>query len=257
MREGERADLVDHLEELRARILRSIFYALAATIAGWFLYDYAYLLLMRPIIVALKQFGGKMVLSTPMEAFFVQVQVSFAIGLFLASPLVLYEIWGFVAPGLTNRERRAVAPLLPVSALLAAAGAALAYLLSFRFFPWMLSLAPPGVEGYFRLRDSILLMAKMLLAFAACFQMPIVLVFLVKAGVVSPGLLAARRREAIIGIIVLSAIATPSGDAITMMMLAAPLYVLYEGTLIVARRIERRQSATRRTASPEGAPARQ
>jgi sec-independent protein translocase protein TatC len=255
MREDERADLVDHLEELRNRILRSIFYVLAAATAGWFLQDYAYLLLMRPITAALNQFGGKMVLSTPMEAFFVRVQLSFAIGLFVASPLVLYEIWGFVAPGLTKIERKAVVPLLPVSALLALAGASLAYLLSFRFFPWMLALAPPHVEGYFRLRDSILLMAKMLLAFAACFQMPIVLVFLVKAGIVSPVFLAARRREAIVGIVVLAAVATPSGDAITMMMLAVPLYLLYEGTLVVARRIERRQSASRRAAAAEGTPA--
>jgi sec-independent protein translocase protein TatC len=243
MREDDRADLVEHLEELRTRILRSILYLAVAAVAGWVLYNPAYVLLMKPIMAALKQFGGKMVLSTPMEAFFVRVQVSFALGLLLASPLVLYEIWAFVAPGLTRRERRAVVPLLPISALLALAGAALAYLLAFRFFPWMLRMAPPHVEGYFRLSDTILLMAKMLLAFAACFQMPIVLALLVKVGVVSSAFLAARRREAILAIAILAAVATPSGDAITMMMLAAPLYLLYEGTLLVARAIERRRRA--------------
>lgn len=243
MREDERADLVEHLEELRSRIMRSIMYVCAMTVAGWVIYDYAYKFLTLPVTRAAEAAGGKIIFVNPLEAFWVRVQVSVVLGLLMAGPLVLWEVWAFVAPGLTRSERRALVPLLPISAALGLAGAALCYLASFRIFPWVIGMAPPGVQPLFRMNETILLLAKLLLAFAACFQLPIVLIFLVKVGIVSPDFLGARRREAIIGLVILAALVTPTGDALTMLILATPLYLLYEGTVVVARVVYRRKQA--------------
>ena len=243
MREDDRADLVHHLEELRSRIIRSIAYVGVLTMVGWFFYDHAYRLLMLPVTKAATAAGGKIIFANPLEAFWVRVQVSVVLGVLAAGPLVFWEIWSFVAPGLRRSERRALLPLLPISAVLGLAGAALCYAVSFRMFPWVIALAPPGVQPLFRMSETVLLIAKLLLAFAASFQMPIILIFLVKVGIVSPDFLAAKRKEAIIGLVILSAVVTPTGDAITMLMLAAPLYLLYEGTVVVARFIYRRREA--------------
>jgi len=243
MKDGDRLDFFDHLEELRSRLIRSVIYVVVLAIVGWTVYYHAYWLIARPAEVAAHRFGGRIVITNPLEAFWVRMQVSVILGLIMAGPLVLWEAWRFVAPGLTGQERRAVLPLLFVSAFLGLGGAAFCYLLCFRMFVLTTGFAPKGVQPLFHMGDTILLVAKLMLAFALSFQVPIVIVLLVKIGLISPDFLGRRRREAVVALLVLAAVVTPTGDPFTLLMLAVPLYVLYEGTITVSKIIYRRRAA--------------
>lgn len=241
--EEEKLDLVEHLDELRTRIIRIILYAAVGIVIGWVFYPQLFAVLMMPLASPIRHVGGQFRVSMITEGFMLRFQVSAVAGIIIALPGVLYELWAFVSPGLTGGERRAAAPLLPAALGLFAAGVAAGYVITPRFVTWMLSSAfvPAGVVKQFDLQRQVAFLAKLYLAFGLCFQLPIVLTFLMKAGVISPDFLAARRREAIIAIMVLAAVVTPTWDAITLFVLAGPMYVLFEGTIWFARISERRR----------------
>ncbi len=243
VKEDEQLDLAEHLEELRTRIIRAIIYVAVGCAAGWVLYPQIYHVLMAPLVNPIRAAGGFIRMGMITEGFMTRFQVSAVAGIIIAVPGVLYELWAFVAPGLTREERRAAAPLLPAALGLFAAGVAVGYFIMPRFVGWMLSPAfvPPGVLKQFDLQRQITFVAKLFLAFGLCFQLPIVLMFLIKANVVSPDFLAARRKEAVIGILIVAAIVTPTWDVITLAILAGPMVLLYEGTIWVARLTERRR----------------
>lgn len=245
MRTDERADLVEHLEELRTRIIRSLLYIAAGGVAAWFCYDPLYHLLLAPVRASLVAAQGKIIYNTQLEPFMTRLQVSAIAGVIAASPGVLWEIWRFVAPGLTDNERRAVRPLLPVAGALFLAGVVLCYFIAPRGFVWLIGFAPEGTEGYFTLQKQVTLIAKLALAFGLCFELPLVLAFLVKVEVISADTLRRRRREAVVAIFFIAAAATPSTDWFTMMALATPMYALYEGTVWWAVITERRAAKER------------
>jgi len=239
----EKLDLVEHLEELRTRIIRSIIYVCVGFAAGWMLYPPIYHVLMAPLQGPIREVGGQIIFRGITEGFLTRFTVSGATGIVIALPGILYELWGFVAPGLTWSERRAAAPLLPAAVALFSAGIAVGYFITPRFVRWMLSppFRPEGIGILPSLQAQIGFLAKLYLAFGVCFQLPIVLMFLIKAGVISPDFLAARRREAVLAILVIAALITPTWDLVTMMILAGPMIVLFEGTIWLARFTERRQ----------------
>lgn len=231
MKPDEKADLVEHLDELRTRIIRSLVYLAVGAVAGWLLYPATYRWLLAPVMRPLEQMHGLMMINSVMEAFMTQVQVSLYTALALASPLVLWELWAFVAPGLTPSERRAARPILPTSVLLFIVGVALFYVTAPRMFAFMLGFTPPGVRVQLLLQKQIVQITRMFLAFGLCFQLPLVLAFLIQVNILSTDTMRRHRREAIVAIAVLAAVITPSQDAITMTVLAAPLILLYEGTI--------------------------
>jgi sec-independent protein translocase protein TatC len=241
--EDEKLDLVEHLEELRARIIRSIIYVCIGFAAGWMLYTPIYQVLMAPLQGPIREVGGQIVFRGITEGFLTRFTVSGVAGIIIALPGVLYELWAFVAPGLTWTERRAAAPLLPAAVALFSAGVAVGYFITPRFVRWMLSppFRPEGIGILPSLQAQIAFLAKLYLAFGICFQLPIVLTFLIKAGVISPDFVAARRREAIVGILIIAALITPTWDIVTMMILAGPMVLLLEGTIWYARITERRK----------------
>lgn len=240
--EEEKLDLVEHLDELRTRIIRSIAYLVIGAVLGWVLYLPIYRILMAPLLGPLRAAGGHMQLSLMTEGFFARLTVSMVAGVVFALPGVLYELWAFVAPGLTWAERRAAAPLLPAALALFSLGVALGYTVTPRFARWMLSapFRPQGTELLFRFQAQIGSVAKMYLAFGICFQLPIIVIFLVKAGVVSPAFLGSRWKEAILAILIIAAFVTPTPDFVNMSILAVPMILLYFGTLWYARLMERR-----------------
>lgn len=239
MNEEERADLVTHLTELRARLLRSLAYAVIGTLVMWTFFDPIYRLLMRPILRALKQSGGELIVTQLMEGFMVKVEIALIGGIILAAPLIYYEIWAFIAPGLTRRERRAARPLVPVSGLLFLMGAAFGYLLTEPSLIWLLKLNPPETVPRYRLNENLLLLMKFYLALGIAFQLPIVIVLLAKIGIVDSRLLTRRWREAVVVIFVVAAVITPTWDPITMTIAAMPMVLLYLGTIGVVKVIER------------------
>jgi sec-independent protein translocase protein TatC len=237
--EEERADLVTHLTELRARLLRSIAYALAGALAVWAFFDPVYRLLTHPILKALKKGHGELIVTQLMEGFLVKVEITLIGGIILAAPLIYYEIWAFVAPGLTRKERRAARPMVPVSGLLFLIGVAFGYLLTEPSVEWLLKLNPPETVARYRLNENLLLLMKFYLALGISFQLPIVIVLLAKIGIVDSRLLARRWREAVVVIFVVAAIITPTWDPITMTIAAMPMVLLYLGTIGVVKVIER------------------
>ncbi len=246
MEEEKRGDLVSHLDELRSRILRSAIYAVIAVALVWVCYAPIYRVLTRPIEHALKSAHGELIVTQFMEGFLVKFEVALVGGIILAAPFIYFELWAFVAPGLTGNERRAIRPLVPFSGLLFLAGVAMAYAITEPSITWLLRLNPPDTIARYRLNENLLLLLKFYLAFGLAFQLPIVLILLAKIGIVNSRLLGSRWREATVAIFFIAAVITPTWDPITMTVCALPMCGLYLGTIGIIKLIERgKQKAVR------------
>ncbi len=245
MNEEERADLVTHLTELRARLIRSIIYTLIAVIGVWVFYDPLYRFLVRPVIGPLQEYGGQLTVRMLLEGLLVKLEIALVGGVIIALPLIMYELWAFVAPGLTRGERRAAGPLIPVAIFLFAAGVTMGYFITGPAVKALLRFIPPDTAALLTLNDTILLLLKLYLAFGLGFQLPIVIVLLAKVGIVESGMLIRRWREAVVVIFVLAAIITPSWDAFILTITALPMVALYVGTIGVVKLIERAERRAR------------
>ncbi len=241
MTEPKRANLIDHLAELRTRIIRSALYATAGMILVWVGYDPIYRFAAAPILRAVHRIHGEIQVTAFMEGFLVRAQISLVGGLILALPFIYWELWAFVSPALTRSERRMLAPLVPVSGLLFLAGVTLAYLMTEPSIVWMASMNPPETVPRYRLNENLLLILKFYLAFGLAFQLPLVLVLLAALGVIDSKLMTRRWREASVGIFIIAAVITPTWDPITMTVCALPMVGLYLGTIWVVKIIERRR----------------
>lgn len=237
------APLLDHLLELRTRLLRCV-YALAAAFAVcMFFADDIFALLARPLTEAFPPGQGKLIYTKLYEAFFVEVKVALFAAFFISFPVITNQLWAFVAPGLYAREKRAFLPFLIATPVLFTAGASLAYFLVMpTAFKWFLGFQ--GDKGGLHLEalpgtgDYLGLVMQFILAFGISFLLPVLLMLLNRAGIVSRAQLLGARRYVIVAIFVVAAIATPP-DVVSQLMLAIPLLVLFEGTLLVMRFTER------------------
>jgi sec-independent protein translocase protein TatC len=243
--EGRRTDLIGHLSELRARLIRVIVYVACGMAVAWALFDPLFDLVARPILLALKQLGGKLQLIELLEGLTVRMSIALVGGLTLAAPLIFYEVWSFIAPGLTSSERRAARPLVPVAGLLFLMGVGIAHVLSTRMVLWLLKMGPRSAEVELSVSRSVLTLVKFYFAFGLCFQLPIVIVLLAKIGIVDSGMLTRKWREAVVIILVMAAIATPTWDPITLAIASVPLIMLYVGTIGVVKLMERRERRAR------------
>jgi sec-independent protein translocase protein TatC len=241
LKEDARADLVSHLTELRARLIRALVYLAVAMTVVWVFFDPLYRFLVGPIRKPLENIGGELMVYELLEPLLVRVSIVLVGGVILALPLIFYEVWSFVAPGLTTRERRAARPLVPVSGLLFLTGVALGYFMTGTAVGALLRFNPPQTEVRLSLNRTVLLLVKFYLAFGIGFQLPIVIVLLAQIGIVDSRMLTRRWREAVVAIFLLAAIITPTWDPITMTICALPMVLLYVGTIGVVKVIERRR----------------
>jgi sec-independent protein translocase protein TatC len=234
--------LIEHLDELRARIIRAVIYLLCGLTLAWVFYDRISGFLLAPIVQVIGAKGNIQVIDL-FEAFWVRCQVSLVAGLALTLPLLLLEIWGFVRPALTPRERHTIRLMPLVVALLFILGTAFGYWMSHLFVAWMLSsyFIKPWMAVQLRLNGALLIMAKTLLAFGLGFQLPILIVLLNRLGVLPGEVLVRRWREATMAVFVIAAIVTPTWDPISMFLAALPLALLYAGTVGVIRLLEERE----------------
>ncbi len=226
--------IIEHLEELRRRLLLAIVALVLATLVCWFFADRLLTLLIRPVTQAS---GRGVIFVGVTEAFFVRLRIAFLAGVFLSLPILLYQVWAFVAVGLTSTERRYALWLLPPALLLFAGGALFALVaivpLGVRF---LLSYQVPGIlEPMISVGAYVSFLTAFMLAFGLVFELPIVLVFLAKLGLVTSAQLAAGRRYAIVGIVAAAAVLTPGGDVVSQMLMAVPTYALYEISIWIAR----------------------
>jgi sec-independent protein translocase protein TatC len=235
--------LIEHLEELRSRIFKMVIAFVITSIAAWFFYDRILRFLIEPLtrLPAAAQFvtRGKLVFFSPQEAFFVRVKVVSVTGIVLALPVILWQAWRFVVPGLYKHERRYAIPFVFVASALFAAGVAVA----FAMLPAALRVltAFGGTELVIvpRATEYLSFLLLLIFAFGATFELPVVVLALTLAGVVSTAALRRGRRWAYVIILVVAAIVTPTPDPINMCLLAAPLVVLYEATILVARLLKK------------------
>ena len=222
--------LLEHLEELRRRIIVVAVAILLAAIGGFFLAD--------PIIVLLRSplpEGAELIQTGVGEAFGVRVQLALMTGLAIAMPVILFQIWAFVTPGLTRSERRLVWPLLLVAILLFVAGLGLGYLLIPVAINFLLGFSLPGVAALLSVADYIGFISTMLLAFGLALQFPVILYLLARLGILSYAFLSRRRRFVALGIVLFAIVITPGDIVIGSATLALVMYGLFEATLQLIR----------------------
>ena len=255
MKEEEKADLVTHLDELRARLIRAAIYVMIGLGIAWALYKPLLVgLITRPLDAALIVSKGELTMRTVMEPFTARLNISLIGGIIIALVPVLWEIWAFVRPGLTANERRAVRGLIPGMGALFLAGVATCYFVLPLVFRWVVTQRPEDVRYIPSYGDYIGLAARFFLAFGLTFQLPIAIMLLVKIGIISARDLRARWREAYFGICLVAAIATPGGDLASPAALAVALVFLYELSIFLARRVERADARAQARAEGAAAP---
>ncbi|MDR7544543.1 MAG: twin-arginine translocase subunit TatC [Armatimonadota bacterium] len=230
--------IVEHLEELRRRLLLAFAALGAGSVVGFLFVDRVLDFLVRTIGV------DRIVFFAPAEALFVRLKIALFIGVFIGLPVILYQLWAFVAVGLTQSERRMVLLMLPPSLVLFVLGAAFGL---FVIMPIgirvLLSYQTQTLQPLLAIGPTLSFVIAFVLAFGGVFQVPIVVVFLARAGVVSPATLAGTRRYAIVAIVILAAVLTPGTDVVSQLLMAVPTYLLYELSIWMARLVAPRPSA--------------
>jgi sec-independent protein translocase protein TatC len=223
--------LLEHLEELRSRIIVIAIAVLVAGIAGFFLAEPIITLLRAPLEVQ----QADLIQTGVGEAFGVQIQLALMTGLAMAMPVILYELWAFVTPGLTRGERRLVWPLLGVAIVLFAAGVGLGYVLIPVAINFLLDFSIEGVQPLLGLSDYVGFVTTFLLAFGLALQFPVILFLLARLGVLSYEFLAQRRRYIIMLIVVFAIVITPGDIVVGSFTLALVMYGLFEVSLQLIR----------------------
>lgn len=249
--DDSRAPLMEHLMELRRRLIWS-FGALFACFGVCFYFaDRIFAFLAQPLVKAFPPGEGKLVYTKLYEAFFVEVRVAFFAAFFLAFPIIANQIWAFVAPGLYAKEKKAFFPFLVATPILFLMGGALAYYVvmptAFRFFlGYQGDLGGIEQEALPSIGEYLSLVMHFILAFGIAFLLPVALMLLERAGLVTREQLSRGRRYAILVAFVIAAVATPP-DVLSQFMLAVPLILLYELSLIAIWFTERRRAREKGT----------
>jgi sec-independent protein translocase protein TatC len=242
----DKMPFMEHLGELRVRIMRSLIallIGLGLTLPfSQKIVDY----LARPVQAT----GHTLVFLALTEAFWVQMKVAVLVGLFLAAPAILWQVWAFIAPGLHSHEKKYAAPFVLIGSLLFIGGGVFSLKIVTPYaVAFLLSYSRPGLQPMISIGSYIDFLLKFTLAFGFVFELPLAITLLSRMGVVTPAALAKNRKYAILGAFVASAILTPTPDAFNQALMAGPLIILYEVGIICARIFGRRPKAVAVTGS--------
>jgi len=232
--DGARMSFLDHLEELRHRLVLS-----AAAVFVGFLLSFTFInrifeFIMRPLQQVLPA-GGKLIYTEPAEAFLLYMKVAALAGLFLAAPVVLWQLWRFIAPGLYANEKRFAIPFVLFSTFFFAAGALFSH---FVVFPWAWRFFAGFSTDYMQFTPKIgpvfSLYVRMMLAMGLVFEMPTLVLFLARIGLVTPRLLIRNTKYAVLVIFVVAAVLTPGPDIVSQLLMAGPMMLLYAISIVIA-----------------------
>jgi sec-independent protein translocase protein TatC len=241
--------LIEHLRELRHRIIVSLWALLAGSVAGFFLYGPVMRLVREPYCEFLREnpdrapFGTRgecsLIFLGAIDGFLISVKVIVFLSLVVALPVILYQLWAFIVPGLTERERRWAIPFVLMSVLLFLLGGLFAYLTLPLALNFLLSVGGDFVSPLLTVDKYVGFVIFTVLAFGLGFEFPILLISLSAAGVLTSDTMRKHRRYVILGIAIFAAVITPSADPISMLALLLPLVVFYEAAIIVSRSMKR------------------
>ena len=223
--------LVEHLAELRGRIIWSAIAIAVGSVVGFLVSDWAIQVLQSPL-----PSDKPLVFFDIGDPFAIRIKISIVIGVILAMPVILWHVWRFVAPGLTATERRVVLPWIPATLVFFAIGVAIAYVILPFAAQFLLSFQTASLVPLIAARPYFDFVSTLFLAFGILMEFPVLLVGLSRVGIVTSQRLRRSRRFVILGIAVFSTVATPGGDLVSPTVLGVTLYVLFELTIIVIRR---------------------
>lgn len=238
-----RMTMLEHLAELRDRIIKSAVAIAVGAVAAWFAYPWIYDILVDPYcgLQDVRIEDCRLLQTEPLEGFSIRLKIAGYGGIALAMPVLLWQVWRFVTPGLYAHEKKWAYPFVASALVLFVLGAALAFYSLTPALEFLIDVGGSGLEQQFRPAPYFELITYMMLAFGVGFEFPIVLIFLQLAGVITAESLRRVRRFAIVGILVLVAVITPSGDPYTLGILSIPMYLFYEGSIVIGTLLTRRR----------------
>ena len=233
--------VVEHLTELRRRLVISILAVVVGGVVAFALYNHILDFLLDPYCELPRRPPGPCTLfiTDPLEGFATRLKVATWTGLFLASPVVLFQLWRFVTPGLNPNEKRYAVPFVIASVALFGMGAYLAKLTFPRALDFLVGVGGPNLEAIFSPTKYLRLILLMIAAFGLAFEFPVLLMFLQLAGVLTSRRLASWRRPAAVVIVAVAAVITPSQDPYSLLAMAGPMYLFYEGSILFGRLLHR------------------
>lgn len=235
MAEEGKQSFVEHLSEFRRRLIICIIAVAVTSIMAYSFSSSVLAFLLAPT----KEFLKHLIFLKPTEAFFVTLKVSVLTGVVVASPVVLYQFWAFIAPGLQREEKKLFLPLIFFSPLLFLLGVCLAFKVAFPLgLKFLLQFQTPSLQPLFSISNYISFITFFVLGFGLVFELPVVTMVLTKLGLVSPRLLRTKRKHAVVILFILAALVTPP-DVITQILLVIPLLILYEVSIWVSRIVSR------------------
>ena len=223
--------LVDHLAELRRRIIWSVLAIAVGGVVGFGFGEQIIAFLKAPLPA-----GTPLIVTGIGDAFAIRLRIALVVGVILAMPVILWHVWRFVAPGLTPQERRTVLPWIPTALFFFLLGVSIAYVILPFAAAFLLSFQTPEFQTLLSIRDYFEFVSTLFLAFGILMEFPILLVGLSRVGIVTSARLRRARRYVILAIAVFSAVATPGGDLVSPTVLGITLYLLFEITTFVIRR---------------------
>jgi sec-independent protein translocase protein TatC len=247
----EKLPITDHLEELRWRLIKSftavgvgfvVYYAFAEKIFNF---------LTSPLMQAMPK-GSHLIYTSLPEAFFTYMKVAFFTGLILSAPVIFYQIWKFVMPGLYENERKYVIPFVLVATFFFAVGVTFAFFVVFPVaFKFFMAYSTDNIVAYPSMKEYLGFTMKFLLGFGITFELPVFMFFLAKMGIVNAVMLRKNRKYAVLIVAIVAAILTPGPDVFSQCMLGIPLYILYEISIWVAQIVGKKKKLAKTKSDEE------
>lgn len=240
--EEEKSPFTEHLTELRDRLVRSFIAVAVGFLICYFFKEKLFSILIAPLVTAMGE-GQKMIFTGLPEAFFTYLKVALLGGIVLAVPVLFYEFWMFVSPGLYRHEKKFIIPVVMLSIVFFIIGSGFGYFIVFPYgFQFFLGFSSDTIQAMPSMKEYLGFASKMLLAFGFVFELPLVITFMARMGLVSVGFLSKNRKYAVLIFFAGSALITPP-DVVTQIMMAIPLMLLYEISIIGARLFHKERMA--------------